>query len=79
MCRAEDKVNLLFSFLRTHLTAKCIVFVASCKLAHFLFEAFRRLRPGTPLPGAYIVSFKRGVATPAQLETATRRSSGVGT
>lgn len=40
---------VLWSFLRTHLTQKIIVFVSSCKEARFLFEAFRRLRPGLPL------------------------------
>lgn len=29
--------------------AKTIVFVSTCKQARFLFEAFRKLRPGVPL------------------------------
>lgn len=32
-----------------HLQAKVLVFVSTCKQASFLYEAFRRLRPGTPL------------------------------
>jgi len=49
VCKLEDKLNMLFSFLRSHLHSKCIIFVSSCKEARFLFESFRRLRPGVPL------------------------------
>jgi ATP-dependent RNA helicase DDX10/DBP4 len=49
LCRLQDKLNLLYSFIRTHLTAKTIVFLSSCKQSRFVFEAFRRLRPGVPL------------------------------
>ena len=44
-----DKLNVLYSFVRSHTAAKTIVFVSSGKQARFLFEAFRRLRPGVPL------------------------------
>ena len=47
--KLQDKLNLLYSFVRSHLTSKTIVFVSSCKQARFLFESFRRLRPGVPL------------------------------
>ncbi len=49
VCPAPDKLNLIFSFLRSHVSAKVIVFVSSCKEARFVFEAMRRLRPGLPL------------------------------
>lgn len=49
LCRLQDKLNLLYSFVRTHLQAKTIVFLSSCKQSRFVFEAFRRLRPGVPL------------------------------
>lgn len=49
VCGLPDKLNLLFSFIRTHVHAKVIVFVSSCKQGRFVFEAFRRLRPGVPL------------------------------
>jgi len=45
----QDKLNLLYSFLRTHTKNKTIVFMSSCKQTRFLYEAFRRLRPGVPL------------------------------
>lgn len=47
--RLEDKLNVLYSFIKTHLKNKSIVFVSSCKQVRFLFEAFRRIRPGVPL------------------------------
>lgn len=49
VCRLQDKINMLYSFLRSHLKHKTIVFMSSCKEARFMFEAFRRLRPGVPL------------------------------
>lgn len=49
VCKLEDKMNMLYSFIRSHLQNKTIVFVSSCKLARYMFEVFRRLRPGVPL------------------------------
>jgi len=49
VAKLPDKLNVLYSFIRTHLTAKVIVFLSACKEARFVFEAFRRLRPGVPL------------------------------
>jgi len=49
VCRLQDKLNMLYSFIRSHLTSKIIVFVSSCKQSRFAFEVFRRLRPGVPL------------------------------
>merc|ERR1719183_1188846 len=42
----EKKVDVLFSFLRTHSQKKMIVFVSACKQVRFLYEAFRKLKPG---------------------------------
>jgi len=43
VCELPQKLNLLFSFLRTHTTSKMIVFVSSCKqvLAHSTASAGR--------------------------------------
>jgi ATP-dependent RNA helicase DDX10/DBP4 len=49
VCPLQDKINLLYSFIRSHLQSKTIVFLSSCKQSRFIFEAFRRLRPGVPL------------------------------
>jgi ATP-dependent RNA helicase DDX10/DBP4 len=49
VCPLKDKLNLLWSFVKAHLRHRCIVFVSSTKQARFIFEVFRRLRPGVPV------------------------------
>ncbi|EFN51307.1 hypothetical protein CHLNCDRAFT_28229, partial [Chlorella variabilis] len=49
VCELPQKLDILWSFIKTHLKAKTIVFVSTCKQVRFLFEAFRKLRPGVPL------------------------------
>lgn len=44
-----EKLDTLFSFLRSHLRSKTIVFATSCKQVRFLFETFRQLHLGLPL------------------------------
>ncbi|KAB5548894.1 hypothetical protein PHYPO_G00060910 [Pangasianodon hypophthalmus] len=46
VCELHEKVNMLFSFLRSHLQKKIIVFFACCKEVQYLFRVFCRLRPG---------------------------------
>uniref|UniRef100_A0A673I3Z4 ATP-dependent RNA helicase n=1 Tax=Sinocyclocheilus rhinocerous TaxID=307959 RepID=A0A673I3Z4_9TELE len=46
VCELHQKVNMLFSFLRSHLKKKIIVFFACCKEIQYLFRVFCRLRPG---------------------------------
>lgn len=53
VCNLEEKVSTLFSFIKSHLFAKSIVFLSSCKQVRFTYEAFRRLRPGVPLMSLY--------------------------
>lgn len=48
-----SKVDVLYSFVRSHTTVKTIVFVSSCKQVRFLYEMFRRTRPGVPLLALY--------------------------
>ncbi|CAI5931209.1 unnamed protein product [Closterium sp. NIES-65] len=45
---ASQKLDVLWSFLR-NLQKKTVVFPSSCKQVKFVFEAFRRLRPGIAL------------------------------
>eukprot|EP00271_Cylindrocystis_brebissonii_P005654 TRINITY_DN1781_c0_g1_i1.p1 TRINITY_DN1781_c0_g1~~TRINITY_DN1781_c0_g1_i1.p1 ORF type:complete len:902 (-),score=295.52 TRINITY_DN1781_c0_g1_i1:564-2894(-) len=40
---------MLWSFLKTHLNNKVLVFCSSCRQTKFIYEAFKRLRPGVPL------------------------------
>ncbi|XP_048838930.1 probable ATP-dependent RNA helicase DDX10 [Brienomyrus brachyistius] len=49
VCELHHKVNLLFSFLKSHLKKKIIVFFACCKEVQYLFRVFCRLRPGIPV------------------------------
>ncbi|XP_028260459.1 probable ATP-dependent RNA helicase DDX10 [Parambassis ranga] len=46
VCELHQKVNMLYSFIRSHLKKKIIVFFACCKEVQYLFRAFCRLRPG---------------------------------
>lgn len=49
VCELHQKVNMLYSFIRSHLKKKIIVFFACCKEVQYLFRAFCRLRPGLPV------------------------------
>jgi ATP-dependent RNA helicase DDX10/DBP4 len=43
---AEHKLNCLYSFLKTHLKCKTIVFFATCSQVRHAWDLFCRLRPG---------------------------------
>ncbi|KAG0687804.1 ATP-dependent RNA helicase dbp4 [Pichia californica] len=45
----NEKLSLLWSFLKSHLQSKILVFMSSSKQVHFIYEAFRKLQPGIPL------------------------------
>lgn len=45
----NEKLSLLWSFIKSHLQAKILVFVSSSKQVHFIYEIFRKLQPGIPL------------------------------
>ncbi|KAF9428715.1 ATP-dependent RNA helicase dbp4 [Podila epigama] len=45
----EKKLDVMFNFIKTHLTAKGIIFLSSCKQVRFVFETFCKLHPGVPL------------------------------
>ncbi|XP_041862952.1 probable ATP-dependent RNA helicase DDX10 isoform X1 [Melanotaenia boesemani] len=49
VCELHQKVNMLYSFIRSHLKKKIMVFFACCKEVQYLFRAFCRLRPGIPI------------------------------
>jgi len=49
VCELHEKMDVLWSFIKRHLRKKTLVFVSSQKQVRFIFEAFRRLRPGIPL------------------------------
>ncbi|KAI4388359.1 hypothetical protein MLD38_000693 [Melastoma candidum] len=45
----EQKLDMLWSFIKSHLKSRILVFLSSCKQVKFVFEAFKKLRPGIPL------------------------------
>ncbi|EGE01282.1 ATP-dependent RNA helicase DBP4 [Trichophyton equinum CBS 127.97] len=44
-----DKLDTLWSFIRSSLKSKIIVFFSSSKEVRFVYEAFRQMQPGIPL------------------------------
>ncbi|KAE8164979.1 ATP-dependent RNA helicase dbp4 [Aspergillus tamarii] len=45
----SQKLDILWSFIRSNLKAKTIVFLSSGKQVRFVYESFRHLQPGIPL------------------------------
>ncbi|KAF9564064.1 DEAD-domain-containing protein [Agrocybe pediades] len=45
----DRKLDVLWSFIKTHLQSKVIVFMSSCKQVRFVFETFCKMHPGVPL------------------------------
>ncbi|KAL7750727.1 ATP-dependent RNA helicase dbp4 [Sorochytrium milnesiophthora] len=46
VCELSEKLDLLWSFIRTHTQHKTVVFVSSCQQVRFIYETFRRMRAG---------------------------------
>ncbi|KAM3876226.1 putative ATP-dependent RNA helicase DDX10 [Diretmus argenteus] len=49
VCELHQKVNMLYSFIKSHLKKKVMVFFACCKEVQYMFRVFCRLRPGMPI------------------------------
>ncbi len=49
VCTLDKKLDVLFSFIKTHLQNKTLVFMSSCKQVRFVFETFCKMHPGVPL------------------------------
>jgi ATP-dependent RNA helicase DDX10/DBP4 len=47
--KLQDKLDTLFSFIKSHLKSKIIVFFATCSQVRFVFDLFRGMQPGIPL------------------------------
>lgn len=45
----EEKIDVLFSFIKSHKFNKIIVFVSCCKQVRFIYESFKKLRIGLPM------------------------------
>ncbi|TFY69593.1 hypothetical protein EVG20_g3085 [Dentipellis fragilis] len=53
VCDLNRKLDILWSFIKTHLQSKTLVFMSSSKQVRFVFETFKRLHPGVPLLHLY--------------------------
>ena len=49
----EEKITMLWSFLKSHLKQKSIVFLSSCKEVKYMCEIFSKLRPGISVLALY--------------------------
>lgn len=49
VCNAEEKLDILWSFIKAHLHKKVIVFLSSQKQVRLVFNVFSQMRPGIPL------------------------------
>jgi ATP-dependent RNA helicase DDX10/DBP4 len=49
VCELDRKLDILWSFIKTHLHSKTLVFLSSGKQVRFVFETFCRMHPGIPL------------------------------
>ncbi|EKM57131.1 uncharacterized protein PHACADRAFT_119388 [Phanerochaete carnosa HHB-10118-sp] len=45
----DKKLDVLWSFIKTHLQTKTLVFMSCCKQVRFVFETFCKMHPGIPL------------------------------
>lgn len=51
--KQEDKMTMLWSFIKSHLKNKTIVFLSSCKQVKYMYEILSKLRPGVSLLALY--------------------------
>ncbi|XP_023348850.1 probable ATP-dependent RNA helicase DDX10 [Eurytemora carolleeae] len=49
----QNKINILWSFLKNHKKKKILVFMQSCKQVKYIYEIFCRLRPGLSVLALY--------------------------
>ncbi|KAI9318466.1 P-loop containing nucleoside triphosphate hydrolase protein [Dichotomocladium elegans] len=49
VCELPKKLDILWSFIKSHLKQKTIVFLSSCKQTRYVYETFCKLQPGVPL------------------------------
>eukprot|EP01130_Rhizamoeba_saxonica_P002964 TRINITY_DN1299_c1_g1_i6.p1 TRINITY_DN1299_c1_g1~~TRINITY_DN1299_c1_g1_i6.p1 ORF type:complete len:710 (+),score=189.78 TRINITY_DN1299_c1_g1_i6:19-2148(+) len=49
VCDLDKKLDFLWSFVRAHTNNKCMVFLSTQKQVRYVFEVFRKMRPGVSL------------------------------
>ncbi|KAJ0183055.1 hypothetical protein K1T71_001031 [Dendrolimus kikuchii] len=53
VCEIDEKIGILWSFIRNHLKQKVLIFMATCKQVKYIYELFCKLRPGVSLLSLY--------------------------
>ncbi|CAF4849115.1 unnamed protein product [Pieris macdunnoughi] len=53
VCEIDEKLGILWSFIKNHLKQKVLVFMATCKQVKYTYELFCKLRPGVSLLALY--------------------------
>lgn len=53
VCDIDEKLGILWSFIRNHLKQKVLVFMATCKQVKYTYDLFCKLRPGVSLLALY--------------------------
>ncbi|KAJ1920757.1 ATP-dependent RNA helicase dbp4 [Mycoemilia scoparia] len=48
-CELPQKLDMLYSFIKSHLKTKALVFVSSCKQVRFIYETFTKMQLGVPI------------------------------
>lgn len=49
----EEKITMLWSFIKNHSRQKCIVFMSTCKQVRYMTDVLRRLRPTVKILGLH--------------------------
>ncbi|CAI9717056.1 probable ATP-dependent RNA helicase DDX10 [Octopus vulgaris] len=52
-CELEEKMTVLWSFLKKHLKQKILVFLSTCSQVRYIFKALCHMRPGISLHALY--------------------------
>ncbi|KAI3385812.1 hypothetical protein SNEBB_002235 [Seison nebaliae] len=47
--KVEEKIHILWNFIKIHVNSKILIFVQTCKQARFIFDVFSHMQPGIPL------------------------------
>ncbi|KAL0830257.1 hypothetical protein ABMA28_002463 [Loxostege sticticalis] len=53
VCEIDEKLGILWSFIKNHLKQKVLVFMATCKQVKYTYDLFCKLRPGVSLLALY--------------------------
>ncbi|XP_011551069.3 probable ATP-dependent RNA helicase DDX10 [Plutella xylostella] len=53
VCEIDEKLGILWSFIKNHLKQKVLVFMSTCKQVKYTYDLFCKLRPGVSLLALY--------------------------